>query len=119
MTSKIADPPIAAAVIAPVTMKITDINDLHASLAHSHAATLRETERQMGVEVFGDFISCSGCSGCSAAKRRGMAVTWPAGCRSTRPLDRVFVDLSGKLPTSAGGAQYLIMIVDDLSLIHI
>ena len=42
-----------------------------------------------------------------------MAVTWPAGCRSTRPLDRVFVDLSGKLPTSAGGAQYLIMIVDD------
>ena len=37
---------------------------------------------------------------------------WTTGCRSTRPLQRLFVDLSGKQPTSAGGAQYLMMIVD-------
>ena len=40
---------------------------------------------------------------------------WTTGCRSTRPLQRLFVDLSGKQPTSAGGAQYLMMIVDDYS----
>ena len=44
-----------------------------------------------------------------------MAVPWTTGCRSTRPLEIVFVDLSRKRPTSAGGAQYLMTIVDDYS----
>ena len=35
-------------------------------------------------------------------------------CRSTKP-QRVFVDLSGKRPPSAGGAMYLMKIVDDFS----
>ena len=35
--------------------------------------------------------------------------------RSTRPVERLFVDLSGQQSTSAGGAQYLMMIVDDYS----
>ena len=43
-----------------------------------------------------------------------MAVPWTTGCRSTRPLEDVFVDLSGERPTSAGGAQYM-KIVDDYS----
>ena len=36
--SRIADAPITAAVIAPGKMKRIDINDLHVSLAQSHAA---------------------------------------------------------------------------------
>ncbi|CAN0522536.1 unnamed protein product [Laminaria digitata] len=44
-----------------------------------------------------------------------MAVPWTTGCRSTRPLERLCVDLSGKRPTSAGGAAYLMVIVDDYS----
>ena len=44
-----------------------------------------------------------------------MAVPWTTECRSTRPLERLFVDLSGQQPRSAGGAQYLMMIVDDYS----
>ena len=76
--------PIAAAVI---NMMRIDINDLHVSLAHSHADTLRETARQTGVKVFGDLVSCSGCL---ATKGRSKAVPCTTGCRSTRPLERVF-----------------------------
>ncbi|CAM9987322.1 unnamed protein product, partial [Laminaria digitata] len=55
------------------------------------------------------------CAGCFEAKGRRMAVPWSTECRSTKPLQRVFVDLSGKRPPSAGGALYLMMIVDDFS----
>ena len=110
--TRIAETPITAAVLAPGKMRGIDINDLHVSPAHSHADTLRETARQMGIKVFGELVSCAGCS---EAKGRRMAVPWTTGCRSTRPLQRLFVDISGKQPTSAGGAQYLMMIVDDYS----
>ena len=110
--TRTVETPIAAAVLAPGKMRRIDINDLHVSLAHSHADTLRETARQMGIKVFGELVSCAGCS---EAKGRRMAVPWTTECRSTRPLERLFVDLSGKQPTSAGGAEYLMMIVDDYS----
>ena len=42
-----------------------------------------------------------------------MAAPWTTECRSTRPLERLFVDLSGQQPRSAGGAEHLMMIVDD------
>ena len=109
--SRIADAPIVAGVVAPEKMMRIDVNDLHVSYAHSHADTLCETARQMRVKVFRYLVSCSGCS---ATKEMRVAVPWTTGCRSTRPLERVFVDLSGKRPTSAGGAQCL-MIVDDYS----
>ena len=74
--TRIAETPIAAAVLAPGNMRKIDINDLHVSLAHSHAATLRETARQMGIKVFGKLVSCAGCS---EAKGRRMAVPWRPG----------------------------------------
>ena len=42
-----------------------------------------------------------------------MAVTWRTECRSTRSLERLFVDLSGKRPPFAGGTKHLMMVVDD------
>ena len=110
--TRVVETPIVAAVLAPGKMRRIDINDLHVSLAHSHADTLRETARQMGIKVFGELVPCAGCS---EAKGRRMAVPWTTECRSTRPLERLFVDLSGQQPASAGGAQYLMMIVDDYS----
>ena len=110
--TRVVETPIATAVLAPGMMRRIDINDLHVSLAHSHADTLRESARQMGIKVFGDLIPCAGCS---KAKGRRMAVPWTTECRSTRPLERLFVDLSGQPPRSAGSAEYLMMIVDDYS----
>ena len=51
--SKVVEIPIATAVLAPGRMRRIDINDQHVSLAHSHADTLRESARQMGIKVFG------------------------------------------------------------------
>ena len=52
---------------------------------------------------------------CSEAKGRRMAVPWTTECRSTRPLERLFVDLSGQQARSVGAVEYLMMIVDDCS----
>ena len=91
-------------------MRRADINDLHVSLAHSHADALRKLARQMGIKVFGELVPCAGCS---KTKVRRMAVPWTTECHSSRPLERLFVDVSGQQPRSAGGVGYLMMIVDD------
>ena len=57
---------VAAAVLAPGKTPPIDMNVLHVALAHSQADTCRETARQMGVQVFGELVACSGCS-----ERRG------------------------------------------------
>lgn len=44
-----------------------------------------------------------------------MAVPWSTSCRSTKPLQHLIVDLSGKRPRSSGGAEALMMMVDDCS----
>ena len=103
---------IAAAVLVPGKMKIIENNDLHVSLAHSHSGTLRETARQMGTKVFGELVPRAGCS---EAEGRRTAVPWATECRSTRPLDRLFVGLSGQQRTFARRAQYLMVIVDEYS----
>ena len=103
--TRVVETPISAAVLAPGKMRRIGTNDLHVFLANSHADTLRETARQMGIKVFGELVPCAECS---EAKGRRMAVPSTTECRSTRPLDRLFVDLTGQQPRSAGGAQLLI-----------
>ena len=93
-------------------MSRIDINDLHVSLSHSRAGTIRETARQMGINVFGELVPCAWRS---EAKEREMAVPRTTECRSTRLLERLFVDLPGQQPRSFGSAQYLMIIVDDYS----
>ena len=66
----------------------------------------------MGIKVFGELVPRAGCS---EAKEGRIAVPWTTKCRSTRPLERLFVDLTGQQPRLAGGAQYLMMTVDDYS----
>ena len=96
--TRVVEDPIAAAVLVPGKMHRMDINDLHVSLAHSHAETLRETAWQMQIKVVGELVLCAGCS---EAKGRRTAVLWTIGCHSTKPLQRVFVDLSGKAAPAA------------------
>ena len=66
----------------------------------------------MGIKVFGELFPCAGCS---EAKGKRMAVPWTTECHSTRRLERLIVDLSGQQPRPAGGAQHLMVIVDDYS----
>ena len=93
-------------------MRRIGIDDRHVSLAHSHADTLRETARQMGIKVDGELMSCAGCF---VAKKRKIKMWWTTECPSTRSLERLFVDRPARQSTSAGGAQYFMMIVDNYS----
>ena len=110
--NKISYPLMANAVLVPGEQQRIDINDLHVALAHPHAATLRESARQHGVEVVGELFSCAGCS---EAKGRRMPVPRPSNSRANKPFERLFVDLSGERPASSGGYHYLMMIADDFS----
>ena len=109
---RITNPPMANAVLVPGKQQRIDINDLHVALAHSHAEPLRETARQHGVEVAGELVPCAGCS---EANGRRMHVPRSTNSRPTQPFERLFVDLSGKRPSTSGGHHYLMMIVDDFS----
>ena len=60
--TRVVETPIISAVLAPGKMRRTDVDDLHVSPAHSHADTLRETARQMGIKVFGELVPCARCS---------------------------------------------------------
>ena len=71
---------VTAAVLVPGKMPWSDINDLHVTLAHSHADTCREAARQMDVKVFGELVARSGfrrlkggwrCRGGRSAALRG------------------------------------------------
>ena len=109
----ITGPPMANAVLVPGKQQWIDINDQHVALAHLHAETLRETARQHGAEVVGELVPCAGCS---EAKGRRMPVPRSTNSRSTKPFERLLVELSGKRPASSGGHHYLMMIVDDFPL---
>ena len=87
-------------------MRRTDINDLFVSLARSHADTPRETAHQMGVTFLRSWFNVLGVL---EAKGNRMAVPWNPEFCSTRPLERLFMDLLRQQPTSTGGAQYLMM----------
>ena len=107
--TRLTDPRIANAVSVPGRQQCININYLHVALVHSYAGTLRETARQRGVKVVGELVPCAGCS---AAKGRRMPVPRSTNSRSTKSLERLVIDLSGKRPTSSGDHQYRLMIVD-------
>ena len=64
-------------------------------LLHSHAETLREAAPKMGVNMVAELVSCERSS---KAKRRRMVVPRTTSCRSTKTLQRLFVDLSATRP---------------------
>ena len=108
--------PVVAAVIAPGAeppLTRIDVHDFHVSHAHGHALSLVETARQLGITLTGELFPCSGCS---MAKGKRLPIPKTTSSRSTRPLQRVFVDLSGPRPVqSIGGAQYIMIVKDDYS----
>lgn len=61
-------PAMAATIIRPGKQKCMNINDLHHSLAHLNAATLRETAKQVGIKVTSLLEFCDFCSEAKAFK---------------------------------------------------
>ena len=105
-------PAMVAAVMRPGRQRSMNINDMHYSPGHANNATLRETAKQLPLELTGH-RQC--CSGCGEAKAIRTAVPKTTSFWAARPLERLFGDLAGPFSPSAGGAQYCMLLMDDYS----
>ena len=85
-------------------------DDVHFSLGHTNDDNARETAKQRGIKVPGVWGYCDGCGESKAIKR---AVPKETTFKAEKPMKRVFVDLAGPFLTSAGGARYCMLMVDD------
>ena len=107
--SATVSPAMAATVLRPGATTFTDMNDLHVSLGHAHEGNLRVTAKQMGIRVTGTLVPCFECT---AAKGIRRSVSRSSARRATKPLELLYGDLSGAMPTSTGGSVYCFFIVD-------
>ena len=106
-----ADPPaMVAAMMHPGPQRSMNCDDLHFSLGHTNDDNARETAKQRGIKVTGVRGYCDGCGEPKAIRR---AVPKEITLKAERPMKRVFVDLAGSFLTSAGGARYCMLMVDD------
>ncbi|CAB1114769.1 unnamed protein product [Ectocarpus sp. CCAP 1310/34] len=102
---------MVAAMRRPGTQSSIDYNALHCSLGHANSKTLYETAKQMGIKVTGTPEYCDGCAESKAIQRSVPKVISPSR-RTTRPLERVAMDLAGPFGQSSGGAKYVMQILD-------
>ena len=107
-----ADPPaMVAAMMRPGPQRSMNYDDLHYfSLGQTNDDNARETAKQRGIKVTGFRGYCDGCSESKAIRR---AVPKETTFKAERPMKRVFVDLAGPFLTSAGGARYCMLMVDN------
>ena len=106
-----ADPPaMVAAMMRPGPQRSMNCDDLLFSLGHTNDDNTRETAKQRGIKVTGVRRYCDGCGESKAIRR---AVPKETTLKAERPMKRVFVDLAGPFLTSAGGARYCMLMVDD------
>ncbi|CAB1119190.1 unnamed protein product [Ectocarpus sp. CCAP 1310/34] len=97
-------PAMVAAMLRPGSQSSIDYNALHCSLGHANSKTLYETARQMGIKVTGTPEHCDGCAK-SKAIQRSVPKFISSSRRTTRPLERVAMDLAGPFGKSSGGAN--------------
>ena len=85
-------------------------DDLHISLGRTNDANGRETTKQMEIKMTGTRGYCDGCGEANVIRR---VVPREMKVKSRRPLQRVFIDLTGPYPPSAGGAPYCKLVGDN------
>ena len=105
-------PAMVAAMMRPGAPSSMNVNDFHNSLGHANVKALHETAKQMGIKLTGIQEYCGGCAAAKAIKRAIPKVV-DSSRMSSRPFQRIFVDLAGGYPKSTGGAKYLMQLVDD------
>ena len=105
-------PAIVAAMMRPSPPSSMDVNDFHNSLGHANVKALYETAKQMGIKLTGIQEYCDGCAAAKAIERTVPNVV-DSFRKSSRPFQRIFMDLVGGYPNSTGGAKYLMHLLDD------
>ena len=94
-------PAMMAAMMSPGKQRTINSDDLHISLGHTDDVNARETTKQMGIKVTGTQGHCE-------AKATRRAVLRKTKVKSGRPLQRVFIDLTGRraILYAGGGRQH-------------
>ena len=105
-------PTMVAAMMRPGAPSSMNVNDFHNSLGHANVKALYETAKQMGIKLTGIREYCDGCAVAKAIKRAVPKVV-DSSRKSSRPFQRIFMDLAGGYPKSTGSAKYLTQLVDD------
>ena len=105
-------PAMVAAVMPPGAPSSMNVNDFYNSLGHANIKTLYEAAKQMGIKLTGIKEYCDGCAA-SKANKRAVPKVVDSSRKSSRPFQRIFMDLTGGYPKSTGGAKYLMQLVDD------
>ena len=105
----------AYVVIAPGQAKVsttpTDINIFRCTYGHTHDTLLNQTAKQQGVSLSGELHECRGCSMVKGLRK---TIARSTDTQADTKLERVFVDLSGKMAVpSIGGKQYTLIVRDD------
>ncbi|CAM9567490.1 unnamed protein product, partial [Sphacelaria rigidula] len=77
--------------------RVVDNNDSHFSRAHAQEDPLRQTAKQLGVELRGKMRPCRGCSEGTGLRR---PIPRSTHTRAVKPASKVFVDLTGSKPVS-------------------
>ena len=103
-------PAMVAAMMRPGPQRNMNCDDLHFSLGHTNDENAQKTAKQRGIKVTGVRGYCDGCGGSKAIRR---TVPKETTLKAEIPMKRVFVDLAGPFLTSAGGARYCMLMIDD------
>ena len=105
-------PAMVAAVMRPCPPSSMNVNDFHNSLGHANVKALYETAKQMDIKLTGIQEYCDGCAAAKAIKRTVPKVV-DSSRTSSRPFQRIFMDLAGGYPNSNGGAKHLMQLLDN------
>ena len=95
-------------------VKKIDINEAHDKMGHIGEVLIRKTLENHGIEVIGSMKSCEGCGLAMAKQKKISKIT---KTRAEKKGERIFVDLSGPYPTTLGGTNYQVHVVDDFTRI--
>ena len=90
-------PAMVAAMMWPGPPSSMNVNDFHNSLGHANTKALYETAKQMGIKLAGIQEYCHDCATAKAIKRTVPNVV-DSSRESSRPFQRIFVDLAGRYP---------------------
>jgi hypothetical protein len=114
-TSEEPDVALAACTLAAqtdITKNMIDINDLHKLLGHANIAKTKQTAAVMNLKVTGTFEECEACGLGKAIKKK---ISKSANKDSTKPMERIYVDLTTIQTTSFGNKKHWVLVVDEFT----
>jgi hypothetical protein len=87
---------------------VPKLDTMHVTLEH----TLRKTAKEYGLILKGNYMVCTDCAMSKAHQKN---VDKVSGTVSTKPGERLYIDISSCKATSVGGAKFWLLIVDQFT----